>query len=106
MNADKHVASAMLADSSNPGLLTDARELFALMPGSSGGRGLVHRVSTTSFAVIDYETPMAPVYVGAMPAVSKVAIALDDPSGWITFVDTDDGQVSQVNSFELNSFIR
>ncbi|MCA9516020.1 MAG: hypothetical protein KC635_13835 [Myxococcales bacterium] len=84
----------------------DSSELFALMPGSSGGRGLVHRVSTTSFAVIDYETPMAPVYVGAMPAVSKVAIALDDPSGWITFVDTDDGQVSQVNSFELNSFIR
>ncbi|MCB1219239.1 MAG: hypothetical protein H7A35_05665 [Planctomycetales bacterium] len=35
MNADKHVASAMLADSSNPGLLTDARELFALMRGQA-----------------------------------------------------------------------
>lgn len=84
----------------------DSAALFALMPGPPGATGLVHRVSAATLAVTRYTTPMAPVYVGAMPAASKVAIALDDPSGWITFVDTQTGQVSQVNSFELNSFIQ
>jgi len=84
----------------------DSKELFVLMPDPYGSDHLVHRVSTTSFAGIPYSTPDAPIFVGAMPTVHKVAIALDNPTGWITFIDTADGSVDQVNSFELNSFIR
>ncbi|PKN57922.1 MAG: hypothetical protein CVU56_08435 [Deltaproteobacteria bacterium HGW-Deltaproteobacteria-14] len=83
----------------------DSRELFVLMPDLYGADHLVHRVSTRSFAVIPYATPDAPVFVGAMPSIHKVAIALNNPTGWITLIDTEDNSVDQVNSFELNSFI-
>jgi len=84
----------------------DSRELFVLMPDPSGAEHAVHRVSTRTFAVIPYATPDAPVYVGALPSIHKVAIALDNPTGWITLIDTDNGNVDQVNCFELNSFIK
>lgn len=83
----------------------DSLELFVLMPDLYGADHLVHRVSTRSFAVIPYATPDAPIFVGAMPSIHKVAIALDNPTGWITLIDTEDDSVDQVNSFELNSFI-
>ncbi len=84
----------------------DSAELFALIPGGTADAHQVHRVSTSSFAVIPYDTTYAPIFVGAMPSVGKVAIALDNPTGWITFVDTETGRVDQVNSFELNGFIQ
>ena len=84
----------------------DSAELFVLMPDPGGTEHLVHRVSTRSFAVTPYATPDAPVFVGAMPSIHKVAIALDNPTGWITLIDTATGAVDQVNSFELNSFIK
>jgi len=84
----------------------DSGELFVLMPASAGGAHQVHRVATGSFAVVPHVTPAAPTFVAAMPTVDKVAIALDDPTGWITFVDTRTGAVEHVNSFELNSAIR
>ncbi|MFT7580151.1 MAG: hypothetical protein ACI9MR_001818 [Myxococcota bacterium] len=84
----------------------DSSELFVLMPDPGGNDHLIHRVSTLSFNVLPYLTNDAPVFVGAMPSINKVAIALDNPTGWITFIDTDSGAVDQVNSFELNSFIR
>ncbi|MGM0575992.1 MAG: YncE family protein [Myxococcota bacterium] len=83
----------------------DSEELFVLMPDPWGADHLVHRVSAGSFATVPYRTPDAPVFVGAMPGIHKVAIALDNPTGWITFVDTADDTVDQVNSFELNSYI-
>jgi len=83
----------------------DSLELFVLMPDAWGTDHLVHRVSTRSFAVIPYTTPDAPIFVGAMPTIHKVAIALDNPTGWITLIDTETDEVDQVNSFELNSFI-
>lgn len=83
----------------------DSLELFVLMPDDYGTDHLVHRVSTRSFAVIPYTTPDAPIFVGAMPTIHKVAIALDNPTGWITLIDTETDAVDQVNSFELNSFI-
>jgi len=84
----------------------DASELYALVPDPLGATHAVHRVSTRSFNVTTYPVPDEPVFAGVLTAVSKVAIALDNPTGWITFVDTTTGEVRQVNSFELNGFIR
>lgn len=84
----------------------DASELFVLMPDPVGASHDVHRVATASFAVTPYRTPYAPVYAGALPSLDKVAISLDNPTGWIVFVDTATDAVDHVNSFELNSFIR
>lgn len=83
----------------------DARELFALLPDPLGTTHEVQRVDTRTFASTTYRVPERPVYVGALPTLSKVAIALDDPTGWITFVDTDTDALTQLNSFELNGFI-
>jgi len=83
----------------------DASELFALLPDPLGAAHEVQRVDTRSFAITAYRVPERPVYVGALPALSKVAIALDDPTGWITFVDTQTDRLTQLNSFELNGFI-
>ena len=83
----------------------DASELFALLPDPLGAAHEVQRVKTRSFAVISYRVPDRPVFVGALPALDKVAIALDNPTGWITFVDTKTDALLQLNSFELNSFI-
>lgn len=83
----------------------DASELFALLPDPLGTAHEVQRVRTSSFATTSYRVPDRPVYVGALPALSKVAIALDNPTGWITFVDTETDEVLQLNSFELNGFI-
>ncbi|MCC6623066.1 MAG: hypothetical protein IT385_17545 [Deltaproteobacteria bacterium] len=83
----------------------DASELYALVPDPLGATHAVHRVSTRSFNVTTYAVPDEPVFAGVLTAVSKVAIALDNPTGWITFVDTVTGEVRQVNSVELNGFI-
>lgn len=83
----------------------DASELFALLPDPLGAAHEVQRIKTRSFSVITYRVPDRPVFVGALPALSKVAIALDNPTGWITFVDTTTDALLQLNSFELNSFI-
>lgn len=83
----------------------DATELFALLPDPLGAAHHVDRVKTRSFAVTSYPVPDRPVFVGAMPALTKVAVALDNPTGWITFIDTLTGATLQLNSFELNGFI-
>lgn len=83
----------------------DASELFALLPDPLGATHHVDRVKTRSFAVTSYQVPDRPVFVGAMPALTKVAVALDNPTGWITFIDTQTGATLQLNSFELNGFI-
>ncbi len=83
----------------------DGAELFALIPDPTGIAHEAHRVSSRTFAVTAYSLPDRPVFVGAMPGVSKVAIALDNPTGWITFIDTETDELLQLNSFELNSFI-
>ncbi len=83
----------------------DASELFALLPDPLGTSHEVHRVKTRSFAVTPYALPDRPIFVGAMPSISKVAVALDNPTGWITFIDTTNGSLLQLNSFELNGFI-
>jgi len=83
----------------------DATELFALLPDPLGASHQVDRVKTRSFAVSSYPVPDRPVFVGAMPALTKVAVALDNPTGWITFIDTTTGATLQLNSFELNGFI-
>ena len=83
----------------------DASELFALLPDPLGASHQVDRVKTRSFAVTSYPVPDRPVFVGAMPALTKVAVALDNPTGWITFIDTQTGATLQLNSFELNGFI-
>ena len=51
-------------------------------------------------------TPDAPTYIGVLDEAGKAAVMLDNPTGWITFIDTDTGDIDQVNSFELNSFIQ
>jgi hypothetical protein len=84
----------------------DSSELFALLPDPLGAAHQVQRVKTRSFAVTTYAVPDRPVFVGALPSLSKVAISLDNPTGWITFVDTRTDALLQLNSFELNSFIR
>ncbi len=81
-------------------------ELFALVPDPAGSAHEVHRVTTATFAIKTYGVPDRPTFVGAMPQVSKMAIALDNPTGWITFIDTETGEVRQLNSFELNGFVR
>jgi len=83
----------------------DASELFALLPDPLGASHEVQRIKTRSFSVITYRVPDRPVFVGALPALNKVAIALDNPTGWITFIDTTTDALLQLNSFELNSFI-
>lgn len=83
----------------------DASELYTLVPDPSGAEHQVHRVSSTSFNVTIYPVPDRPIFAGGLPGVGKVAIALDNPTGWITFVDTATGDLRQVNSFELNGFI-
>lgn len=83
----------------------DGGELFALLPDPSGQAHAIERVSTQTFAVRAYRVPDRPVYIGAMPTVSKVAVALDNPTGWLTFIDTATDEVLQLNSFELNAFI-
>lgn len=84
----------------------DSSELFALLPDPLGSAHQVQRIKTRSFAVTTYAVPDRPVFVGAMPSLSKVAISLDNPTGWITFIDTRTDALLQLNSFELNSFIR
>ncbi len=84
----------------------DGAELFALLPDPAGARHEVHRVTTETFSTRTYAVPDAPTFVGAMPQVSKMAISLDNPTGWITFVDTETDEVRQLNSFELNGFVR
>jgi hypothetical protein len=84
----------------------DGSELFALLPDPLGARHAVHRVSSATFATRTYPVPDAPTFVGSMPQISKMAISLDNPTGWITFVDTETDEVTQLNSFELNGFIR
>jgi hypothetical protein len=81
-------------------------ELFALVPDPAGSAHEVHRVTAATFAIRTYGVPDRPTFVGAMPQVSKMAIALDNPTGWITFIDTVTGEVRQLNSFELNGFVR
>ena len=83
----------------------DAAELFTLVPDPLGATHEVQRVDAGSFHVRSYPVPDRPVFVGALPALDKVAIALDNPTGWVTFVDTVTGRLQQLNSFELNSFI-
>lgn len=83
----------------------DASELFALLPDPLGASHVVDRVKTRSFAVTSYPVPDRPIFVGAMPSLTKVAVALDNPTGWITFIDTQTGATLQLNSFELNGFI-
>lgn len=84
----------------------DGGELFVLLPDPAATRHEVHRVDTGSFSGLSYPVPDAPTFVGAMPQVSKMAIALDNPTGWITFVDTRTGEIRHLNSFELNGFVR
>jgi len=100
---------AKLVVTANPVTTTtftrDASELFALLPDPLGTSHEVHRVKTRSFAVTSYALPDRPIFVGAMPSISKVAVALDNPTGWITFIDTTNGALLQLNSFELNGFI-
>lgn len=83
----------------------DQRELFALLPDPLGVAHTIQRVDTRSFNVHAYRVPDRPVFVGSLPLLSKVAVALDNPTGWITFIDTEIDQILQLNSFELNSFI-
>ncbi len=83
----------------------DAGELFVLLPDPLGATHEVQRIDAQAFAVTAYRVPDRPVFVGAMPAIDKVAIALDNPTGWITFIDLVTDRVLQLNSFELNDFI-
>lgn len=83
----------------------DAAELFALIPDPLGAAHEVQRVDAGSFHVRSYPVPDRPVFVGVLSANDKVAISLDNPTGWVTFVDTTTGRLLQLNSFELNSFI-
>ncbi len=83
-----------------------ADELIVLLPDPAGLAHLFHRTVTTTFSVTPHPVPYAPLFVGALPLVSKVAILLDDPTGWLTLLDTATGQLEQLNGFELNAFIR
>jgi len=85
---------------------SDGAELFALVPDPLGNQHAVHRVISETFAIQTYSVPDRPTFVGAMPMVSKMAISLDNPTGWITFIDTTTNEVRQLNSFELNGFVR
>ena len=75
-----------------------------MLPDPFGGAHSVHR--TVDFAVSTIPTPAPPTFVGILPDSSRVAVLLDDPTGWLTFIDVETGAVQQVNSFELNSKVR
>lgn len=85
---------------------TGFEEVYVSLPDPWSANHAVHRVGTISFAVDVYPTPDAPVFVGVLDAAGKAAVMLDDPTGWITLIDTGTGDIDQVNSFELNSFIQ
>jgi len=84
-------------------VFTGDGDIYALIPDFGTFQHQVHRVR--SFAVTVYPVPQAPVYVGLLEGVDQAAVMLDDPTGWLTFIDLVDGGIDQVNSFELNSFI-
>lgn len=84
----------------------DGTELFALVPDPAGAAHEVQRVDTDTFAIRTYGVPDRPTFVGALPRVSRMAISLDNPTGWITFIDTETNEVRQLNSFELNGLVR
>ena len=85
-------------------LTEDGAEAYVLLPSATAVGHAVHRV--VSFAVTTIPTAAAPTFVGLLPDASQVAVMLDDPTGWLTFIDVETGAVQQVNSFELNSQIR
>ena len=85
----------------------DSAELYVLLPDPfTDADHEIHRIRASSLAVTPYPTVDAPIFVGVLSEAHKAAVMLDNPTGWLTFIDTDTGKVDHVNSFELNSFIQ
>lgn len=82
----------------------DGDDVYVLVPGTAAGGSEAHRLHL--FSLTRISTPSRPVFVGLLPDASQVAILLDDPTGWLTLVDVETGQIQQINSFELNSQVR
>jgi len=89
-----------------PVFSADGEAVFLPIPDPWNVDSEVHRVSTTQYAVTAYPMPAKPIYIGLLPSAGRAAVMLDDPTGWITLIDTASGALDQVNSFELNSFIQ
>ena len=93
-------------EAQTPVFSADGEAVFLPIPDPANVDSQVHRVSTTQYAVTSYAMPAKPVYIGLLPSAGRAAVMLDDPTGWITLIDTASGALDQVNSFELNSFIQ
>jgi DNA-binding beta-propeller fold protein YncE len=84
----------------------DSSRGYVLLPDPASVNHLVQQASLDSFMTLDYPLGSKPEHARALKKAGVMAVTQDHPSGRISFIDVQTGEIRTVTGYELNGLVK